>query len=166
MFTHPSTARLKHLVYIGSMHPTTERLYKALAAHLGSMPGSTAAASALGFKSAQRMNNWDSRGVSQEGIVQAALQCKISPPWIVEGELPMFIGGGGAEKANGKPTELVDISLHNAVEVFAISMQPLDTRTRGIVVDHLRLFVDDPADVERVKGLIDVSIRTANRKAA
>jgi hypothetical protein len=73
------------------MHPTTRRLYAALAEYLGKKDvGSTLASQTLGLASAQTMNNWEDRGVSQAGIVKASSICRIRPAWIEREELPMF----------------------------------------------------------------------------
>lgn len=73
------------------MHVTAVRLYTALEAMLGVQDvGSTLAAEILKLKSAQTINNWESRGVSKTGMVQAETICGIRNAWIEHGELPMF----------------------------------------------------------------------------
>lgn len=73
------------------MHPTTDRLYKALSQFLSvESVGSTLAAKTLGLSSAQTVSNWEDRGVSQKGIVKASTLCSIRTAWIERGELPMF----------------------------------------------------------------------------
>lgn len=75
----------------GGMHPTTKRLYAALEEYLCRKDvGSTLAAQTLGLVSAQTINNWEERGVSQAGIVKASTICRIRTAWIEREELPMF----------------------------------------------------------------------------
>ena len=73
------------------MHPTTQRLYAALGEYLNRKEvGSTLAAQTLGLASAQTINNWEERGVSQAGMVKASNLCGIRTIWIERGENPMF----------------------------------------------------------------------------
>ncbi len=73
------------------MHPTTQRLYQALQVLLGvDNVGSTLAAKTLKVSSAQTINNWEERGVSKAGMVQASSLCGIRVAWIEREELPMI----------------------------------------------------------------------------
>lgn len=72
------------------MHPTAKRLYEACAAIQGKTVGPTEVAGMLGLKGAQLVKNWEARGVSRDGRLQALSQLGIDPNWVETGEGRMF----------------------------------------------------------------------------
>lgn len=68
---------------IGCMHPTTERLYQA-AARLKKVEGQSAVASLIG-ESPQTVKNWESRGISAKGAVNAAVIIGCRSEWLLHG---------------------------------------------------------------------------------
>jgi len=66
------------------IHPTMARLYEA-AALLKGLSGQSEVARALNM-SPQRVNNWEVRGISQEGANKAQLGLGINATWILTGK--------------------------------------------------------------------------------
>lgn len=73
------------------MHPTMARLYKA-AADLRTISGQSELARELGM-SPQRLNNWESRGISQEGANLVQAELGINSTWILTGNGEMVVAG-------------------------------------------------------------------------
>lgn len=120
---------------VSHMHPTAKRLYAALEEYLGRKDvGSTLAAQTLGLATAQTMNNWEERGVSQAGIVKASTICRIRTAWIEREELPMF------ETINPYALEQSNTNEHHVVrEKSATYFTPgvasaLDTLEKALVI--------------------------------
>lgn len=70
-----------------SMHPTTERLYEA-AATLADTTGQANVARLLSI-SAQTLGNWENRGMSKEGMIEAQSRIGVSIDWLKTGKGPM-----------------------------------------------------------------------------
>ena len=65
------------------MHPTTKRLYTA-AAELRGIEGQSAVAQAMNV-SPQRLNNWEERGISKDGMILAEQTIGCSALWLKTG---------------------------------------------------------------------------------
>lgn len=72
-------------------HPSMTRLYEALKA-IKNVEGQSAAAGLLG-ESPQRLNNWESRGMSKMGAVKIQQKFGISATWLLTGEGAMLSHG-------------------------------------------------------------------------
>lgn len=81
---------------MSDMHPTMKRLYKA-AADLHRIMGQSDLARALNM-SPQRVKNWESRGISQEGANSAQAALGVNSTWILTGR-------GSATVAAGPPSD-------------------------------------------------------------
>lgn len=106
------------------MHPTVQRMYKAAKENLG-IEGQSQLALAIG-ESAQTVNNWESRGVSQRGAIKAARELGCSAEWIMSGEGDMR----GTPQAT---TTSSGLSSH-AIELAALfDLLPMDRVKRATV---------------------------------
>lgn len=69
-------------------HPSIARLYAALGSKI---EGQSDFARQLGV-TPQRVNNWESRGISIEGAVEAQRKWGVSAVWVLHGEGPTSVG--------------------------------------------------------------------------
>lgn len=67
------------------IHPTMARLYEAAA--LKGLSGQSEVARALNM-SPQRLNNWEARGISQQGATKAQSELGINATWLLTGDGP------------------------------------------------------------------------------
>jgi hypothetical protein len=77
------------------MHAHMERLYAA-ARSLGRLSPEMEQASLARLLNVaqQNVNNWESRGLSKEGLLDAQQKLGVNATWVVTGEGPMFVGAG------------------------------------------------------------------------
>lgn len=85
---------------IPGMHPTTKRLYEAVA-HVtkGRLTEQTEVANYINV-SPQRLNNWERRGMSKQGIFEAADHLGINPIWLLNATEEMLAAHGKAQSAS------------------------------------------------------------------
>jgi hypothetical protein len=85
MFNLASNATCNNAMFSGAtittMHPTTERLYLA-ASKLKKVVGQSAVASLIG-ESPQTVKNWESRGISAKGAINASLVIGCRSEWLL-----------------------------------------------------------------------------------
>lgn len=84
----------------GSFHASTQRLYLA-ARELKSVNGQSAVARLLN-QSPQTVKNWEARGISKAGAIEAARIIGCSALWLMQGIGPMT--AGAAEQTEAVPT--------------------------------------------------------------
>lgn len=94
------------------MHPTATRLYEA--AHALKQTDGQSAVARLLNESPQTVKNWESRGVSQKGLIKAEQAIGCSAIWIATGAGEMF----GATIANTQPPQKHFMSAIHAWEYF------------------------------------------------
>lgn len=90
------------------MHPTTERLYKA-ADLLAGTSGQSAVARLLNI-SPQTMKNWEERGVSKQGMIDAQNVIGCSATWIASGNGEISHDGQPAA-SDGVPKRCIDLAV-------------------------------------------------------
>jgi transcriptional regulator with XRE-family HTH domain len=112
------------------MHSQMERLYLA-ACELKGLKGQTQVALAIGV-SPQTINNWESRGVSQRGLMasQAALGCNAQ--WVESGKGNMRLVKAPAVSASGNPLPLAE-----SLDTLATYCGTLDLKQRREVAELL-----------------------------
>ena len=154
------------------MHPTTRRLYEALQDVLGIKDvGSTLAAKTLGLGSAQTVNNWEERGVSNAGMVKASSVCGIRTAWIEREELPMLEPIKKAEPSHNEsqthqhvaePDGLLQFSsgITQALDTLEAALVRLDISGRERIAPFFESFARSPGPV--IKADITVLLRTPN----
>lgn len=79
---------------IAGMHETTERLYQAAALLTGNRVTTQTAIANLLNVSPQTVNNWEARGVSKTGMIQAQQKLGCSVTWLETGAGTLFVPGG------------------------------------------------------------------------
>lgn len=143
---------------VSNMHPTAKRLYAALEEYLGRKDvGSTLAAQTLGLATAQTMNNWEERGVSQAGIVKASTICRIRTAWIEREELPMFetinlspleqSNTNGHHVAREKSATYFILGVASALDTLEKALVTLDMAGRERIAPMFESFARSPGEV-------------------
>ncbi|WGG51808.1 hypothetical protein [Rugamonas sp. DEMB1] len=101
------------------MHAHMERLYQAAkkAKKLGDKEGQSAVAKMLNI-SPQRVNNWEARGISSEGLLEVQRIFGCNAIWIRDGVGPMLLAGNEEDlvkiqKADEVATELAYVSFRD-----------------------------------------------------
>lgn len=75
------------------MHEQMERMYAAARMTKRLREPEQATLARLLNVAQQNVNNWERRGVSKEGALDAQRQLGISATWVLDGMLPMLVGG-------------------------------------------------------------------------
>lgn len=80
------------LLGMGEMHPSMRRLYEAAKQLTGAQSQSDLAR--LLNTTSQRINNWETRGLSEKGAIEAEAAFGVSPLWLLEGVVAPLVGSG------------------------------------------------------------------------
>ncbi len=123
---------------MASMHPSMKRLYDA-AQWLGTpISGQSELARALG-QSPQTVKNWESRatGVSAAGASKAQQALGISSTWILEGSLPMFVGGDSPSQSQpaGLQRTIIATTVRLIDYVDDMVLDPIPDEDRDRLID-------------------------------
>jgi DNA-binding XRE family transcriptional regulator len=114
MFSHIVNTVFNNTLFncpiIPAMHEQMKRLYAA-AKNLRDVEGQSAVAKLLNV-SPQTINNWEARGISNEGLLKAQEVIGCDAIWVRDGGRPMTKEGGGAQPA---PLSLDMDNLKNAI---------------------------------------------------
>lgn len=82
------------------MHPKTLRLYAAIEKSIGrKLTGPTEVAGLLGLKTAQTAQNWEARGPSNAGILEANKRLGVQVAYVNDGSGAMLVDGGKEDGA-------------------------------------------------------------------
>lgn len=130
------------------MHEQMQRLYEATE-KIKSVTGQSAVARLLNV-SPQRLTNWEARGMSFEGMIDAELLIGCSAVWLRSGEGPMVIGAlyAPAVDATQKPDAL-KLTCETAQELRMLSVYRLSGPDNRKLLD---LAIEDAAGDIRLAG--------------
>jgi len=81
----------KYCLRLADMHPSYQRLVDA-AARLRGIFGESNLSEALHSPDVQKVNNWQRRGVSRDGAIEAERYLGIPAIWVIDGKLPQTDG--------------------------------------------------------------------------
>lgn len=123
---------------MASMHPSMKRLYDAAQRLDPPIRGQSELARAVG-QSPQTVKNWESRttGVSAAGASKAQQALGISSTWILEGSLPMFVGGERPSQSQpaGLQRTIIATTVRLIDYVNDMVLDPIPDDDRGRLID-------------------------------
>lgn len=120
-----------------AMHPSTKRLYEAASRLEPPIRGQSELARAA-QQSPQTVKNWESRptGVSAAGAAKIQQLLGISSTWILEGELPMFLGAPNrASQPAGLDRQIIAATVRLIDYVDDLVLDPIPESERGRLID-------------------------------
>lgn len=143
---------------LGNMDKTMERLYVA-ARVLKQIEGQSAVASAMG-ETPQTVNNWESRGMSQRGMMRAQEVFGCSPTWLKSEQGPMKVGDS---QELARPPVIEDhewnaLSMTQREFIEMLSLTPLNDMTINALKGMLAFLEQTPqATHAETSKITDVS---------
>lgn len=121
------------------MHETTARLYEAVEKIRGGEAKPTTLARILNV-SPQTMSNWESRGLSLDGMIDAQKHIGCSAVWLRSGEGPMVFS-----EPVSRPSELSDAMKRNCETARELEMLIIHRLSN----EDGRLLIDDAVESAR-----------------
>lgn len=129
---------------MAAMHPTMSRLY--LAAATKGISGQSELARKMNA-SPQRVNNWEARGISQEGANLAQASLGISSTWVLSGQGEMMVAGVADDQdwsdiqGAAQSAALGDGSLPDEyAETHKLKFRASSLRRKGLRPDALQVY--------------------------
>jgi len=123
---------------MSAMHPSMKRLYEAAERLTPAIRGQSELARAIG-QSPQVVKNWEVRpmGVSAQGASKAQQALGISSTWILEGTLPMHVGGSQlpASQSAGLQRQIIATTVRLIDYVDDMVLDPIPDEDRERLID-------------------------------
>lgn len=135
------------------MHETMGRLYQAVK-QIRDASGQSAVARLLNV-SPQLLGNWETRGVSFEGMLNAQESLGCSAVWIRKGVGPMLVGQpveGEPEPKKDVLSESLKLTAETARELRLLTVHRLSNEANRLTID---IAVDAAADELSIASILD-----------
>lgn len=168
MFNDTVNSAFKHFVENGAMHETAKRLYQAalvLSKGQATKPGEVAAFFGV---TQQLLKNWESRGLSQRGMVSVCEQHAVDLRWLSCGE-----GDPPAQGLDAQTGDLLSFApaapqatpgtLTQALRLIDDALAPLDTQARNLAVRILGGLAS-PGSADLVASMLSAAIEATSSK--
>ena len=168
MFKSPVNSMCKHFVENDAMHETAKRLYEAalvLSRGSATKPGEVAAFFGV---TQQLLKNWESRGISQRGMVSVCEQHAVDLRWLSCGEGSSPTQGAGAQASLlnlAPPAPATGLStLEQALQIIDDALAPLDAADRRAALSLLKTGMESPGRASSVALMLSGSIAAMSSK--
>lgn len=167
MFNDTVNGAFKQFVENSAMHATAQRLYEAalvLSKGAATKPGEVAAFFGV---TQQRLKNWESRGLSQQGMVSVCEKHAIDLPWLAggTGAPPQGASTPGAQMSllGASPPAPARTTLEQALQIIDEALSPLDAADRRVAA-HMLTGMEVPGKYQSVAAMFSGAINAMSSK--